>query len=190
MYDELAESVALIEAGQPGLAQGFSHERERVPVAVDVFNDVAVTAFARWSDGRVWDDVHVLARRATGWRLLGGGSGSGGDELAERPVVLPHWTDLDSGDRVMGVDSWGGIHDDRGGADRWPWSGRWISWAEVRVIRQVNSVQVDPLRGTERRLAVPWHGRVMVIWTGFRAPRVRAYDGSGRRLGELRPPLH
>lgn len=185
MYDPLAESVELIESRQPSSSRQMWSDSEFVPMAVDVLDDVAVTAFARRSDALVWHDVHVLARRGAEWKLLGGGAASAdGDLLAESPPG----DDSDHGGGILGVHSSGGTHDDRGEPDRWPWSGRRIGWAEVRVTRQVVSLQVSSARGADRRLSPPWHGRVTVVWTGRGVPRALAHDRSGRTLGEIRLP--
>jgi hypothetical protein len=61
--------------------------------------------------------------------------------------------------------------------------GRWISYADVRVNAQVTSVRV-----CERRLRVPWHGHVLLVWCEREPPRVVAYNDGGRALGEVHLP--
>lgn len=171
-------------------------------MAVDVAGDVAVTAFARRGVGCTWQDFHVLARRGDRWVLLGGGGGtSEPDLLDERPAVLPAALLLAAdgsrtGTRAMAVGGAGGVRDDRGRVGRWPWSGRWVSYGEVRVSVSVASLRVDG--AYPRAIPVPWHGRAVVVWTGRRPPRLTALDAGGsvigtavlpgRRLGAPCPP--
>lgn len=160
-------------------------------MGVDVNGDVAATMFARRGAGCTWQETHVLTHRNGQWALLGGG-GSSTDEdlLADRPAVLPGYLALGR-DAVAGADPQvivvggsGGVLDDGYTVDRRPGSGRWISYADVRVNAQVASVQVS-----ERRLRVPWHGHVLVVWAQREPPRVVAHDDGGRALGEALLPL-
>ena len=161
-------------------------------MAVDVAGDMAVTMFARRGVGCTWEETHVLALRHGEWTWLGGGgstSDSDEDLLADRPAVLPRFLSLGS-DAMAGADPWaivvngsGGVLDDSDGTVRRGRSGRWISYAEVRVNAQVASVQV-----ADRLLLVPWHGRVVVVWSERRTPRVTALDEEGQSLGEALLP--
>ena len=49
------------------------------------------------------------------------------------------------------------VHDGQGGADRWPWSGRWIRHVILRTSGEVESVTIN-----DRTILVPWHGRVIL----------------------------
>ncbi len=180
-YDVLAESVALIEAGRAEPVSRLSRRRRFAPMAVDVDGDAAVAMFARRGVGRICKEIHVLALRDGEWTLLGGG-GTDGDQdlLADRPEVLPTFL----GRGVQGVDprvmasTWSGGSSD-GGDGTGPSPPRWISYAELRVNAEVTSVRV-----ADRLLVVPWHGRVVVVWSG-RAPRVVALDEAGKPRAEL-----
>lgn len=186
-YDVLAESVALIEAGRVEPVPRLSRRRRFAAMAVDVAGDVAVSMFARRGVGRIWQEIHVLVLRDGEWTWLGGG-GSDGDQdlLADRPAVLPRFLGLGSAavlgadPRVMAVSGSGGVFDDGGGTGRSSQSERWISYAELRVNAQVTSVQV-----AERLLVVPWHGHVVVVWSGRRPPRVVALDEGGKSGAEM-----
>jgi hypothetical protein len=184
-YDVLAESVALIEAGRAEPVPRLSRRRRFAAMAVDVAGDVAASMFARRGVGRVWKEIHVLAQRDGEWTWLGGG-GSDGDQhlLADRPAVLPSSLGLGSearaDPRVMAVSGSGGVSDDGGWTGRWPQSKRWISYAELRVNAQVTSVQA-----AERLLVVPWHGHVLVVWSGRQPPRVVALDEGGKSRAEM-----
>lgn len=122
--------------------------------------------------------------------LLGGGGVTGEDKdlLADRPSVLTEWSDAVNppavteghGRSLLLSGSAGGVHDSRGGADRWPWSGRWVRYSEVRASATVKSLTI-----ADRALAVPWHGRVVVAWTGRRRPLVGARDRAGRTIDEV-----
>jgi hypothetical protein len=161
-----------------------------VDVAVDVAGDVAATMFARRGIGCVWQETHVLVLRDGQWARLGGGGASSDENLlADRPAVLPGYltvgrqavTGADPG--VIAVSGSGGVLDGGDEADRRPGSGRWISYADVLVNAQVTSVQVS-----ERRLRVPWHGHVLLVWSEHEPPRVVAQDDRGRALGEVLLP--
>jgi hypothetical protein len=189
-YDALAASVALIESRRLEPVRRLSRRRRFAAMGVDVLGDAAVSMFARRGVGCVWQDNHVLALRNGRWTLLGGGSSSGEEELlADRPAVLPAssamWRGAGIGPApgVLVVEGSGGVRD--GGADPrpWPWSGRWISYATVRVTADVAAVRI-----ADRLLPVPWHGRVVVAWGERRPPRVTALDECGRPLGEALLP--
>ncbi len=188
-YDAVAESVALVQSRRVEPVQRLSRRRRFTAMAVDVDGDVAVTMFARRGVACVWQEFHVLAQRQGTWRCLGGGGTSrdGDDDLlADRPAELPvppvplDSAVVDADPKVLSVEGCGGVHDDLAGADRWPWSGRWINYAEVRVNAQVVSI-----RNRDRLLPVPWHGRVAVVWAGRGASPVIAVDEGGKSLGAV-----
>ena len=184
-YDVLAESVALIEAGRADLVPRLSRRRRFAAMAFDMTGDVAATMFARRGVGRVWKEIHVLALRDGEWTWLGSG-GSDGDQdlLADRPAVLASLLGFGSEAgadlRVMTVSEQGGVSGGGNGTSRRK-STSWISYAELRVTAQVTSVQI-----AERRLVVPWHGRVVVVWPERQPQRVVALDADGRSLAEIR----
>jgi hypothetical protein len=188
-YDALAESVALIEARRVEPVHRLTRRRRFAAMAVDVAGDVAVTMFARRGVGCTWEEIHVLALRDGEWTWLGGGgstSDSDQDLLADRPTVLPR---SGSGDatgadpKAIVVNGSGGVLDNGDGTAGRGRSGRWISYAEVRVSARVASLQV-----ADRLLLVPWHGRVPVAWSGNRTPLVTALDEAGGSLGETLLP--
>jgi hypothetical protein len=191
--DALAQDLALIESRQLVRVVRLSRQQRFVVLSVDVDVDrgLAVTSFARRGVGCTWRDVHVLARRQGQWVLLGGSSTDGDEDqdlLADRPPVMTDWSaSLDPprpaearGRPLLLPGSTGGVHDARAGADRWPWSGRWVSHSEVRA-----SAAVESLTIAGRALAVPWHGRSVVVWTGRRRLVVRARDCADPTVGEL-----
>lgn len=191
-YDALGESVRLIESRHVVPVLRLSRRRRFAAMAVDVADDVAVTVFARRGVGCLWSVAHVLVKRRGTWHMLGGG-GSSADEdlLAHRPATLPEGpgplpnTAFGVDPRMLTVEGGGGVRDDGGRPGRWPWSGRWISYALVRVNAEVASVGV---RG--RDLDVPWHGRVVILTAGRGSSRVTLRDSTGGILGEagLRGP--
>ena len=189
-YDALAESVALIESRHVEPVRRLSRRRRFAAMAVDVDGDVAASMFARRGVGCICQETHVLAVRDGQWaRLGGGGASSDQDLLADRPAVLPSYL-MVGRDRVTSADPQiiavggsGGVLDGGDQTDRRPDSGRWISYADVRVNAQVTSVQVSG-----RRLSVPWHGHVLVVWSEREPPRVVAYGDAGRALGEVLVP--
>jgi hypothetical protein len=153
-YDALAESVALIESRRVEPVPRLSRRRRFAAMAVDMDGDVAASMFARRGVGCIWQETHVLAHRDGQWaRLGGGGASSEEDLLADRPAVLPDYLRLGrkavtgAGAQVIAVSGSGGVLDDRDETRRRPGSGRWISYADVRVSAQVTSVRV-----AERRL--------------------------------------
>ena len=191
-YNALAESIALIESRQVQRVERLSRRRRFAAMSVDVAEDLAVTSFARRGVGCTWHDTHVLARRQGQWVLLGGSGGTGdGDRelLADRPQMLREWSPaVDApglvpacGRSLLVSGSAGGVRESGdSGTGRWPWSGRWVSHTAVRASAAVESLVV-----AGRMLPVPWHGRVVVVWTGRRGPRVVAHDGSGQQIDNV-----
>lgn len=184
-YDIVAESVALIESGHAEPVRRLSRRKRFAAMAVDVSDDLAVTMFAHRSVGCVVKETHVLASRDGKWRWLGGGGGTANDDLlADRPLVVPTFLgigrDPATDPSVMAVSGSGGVRDGGDGISPWSKDGGWISHAELRVSAQVTSVKV-----ADRLLAVPWHGHVVVVWSGERAPRVVALDEGGQSLAEM-----
>jgi hypothetical protein len=143
--------------------------------------------FARRGVGCIWKETHVLVNRDGQWALLGGGGAtSDQDLLADRPAVLPGHLRLrpdamECGNaEVIVVSGRGGVLDDNDQTDPRPGTGRWISYADVRVNAQVTSVQVS-----SRLVHVPWHGDVLLVWSGGPPLRVVAHAEGGRALGEV-----
>jgi hypothetical protein len=109
-------------------------------MAVDVAGGVAAWMFARRGVGCMWQEIHVLAPRDGHWAWLGGG-GSTRDEdlLADRPAALPDYLtvvrDAVTGvhPKVIVVGGSGGMLDDGDESGRRAGSGRWVSYADVRV---------------------------------------------------------
>jgi hypothetical protein len=168
-YDAWAESVRLIEDGLPDRPVRLSRRRRFAPVAVDVDGDVAAAWFVRRGVACFWDDTHLLTRDEDGWRLLGGGGGSSGgpwstEEFERARGRLP----------AGAIETAGGSSVRRDGG---PWAG-WIRAAELLVGPAVAAVVVDD----RRRLAVPYHGRLVVVWAARRPPRLSARDAAGREL--------
>lgn len=181
------ESLALIESRRVEPVRRLTRRRRFAAMALDVVGDTAASMFARRGVGCIWQETHVLALRDGQWtRLGGGGLTSDADLLADRPAVLPDYLRLGrdavtgADPQVIAVNCSGGVLDGCDEPDRWPDSGRWISYADVRVNAQVTSVQVF-----DRWLIVPWHGHVLVVWSGGPPPRVVAHDEGGQTLGEV-----
>jgi hypothetical protein len=191
-YDVLAESIALIESPNLRPVTRLSRRRRFAAMAVDVAGDIALTMFARRGAGCVWEEIHVLALRHGRWHLLGGGGGTGDDDLlANRPRVLSanQWA---SPNILAGIDpqemvasgAAGGVLDNGGQTSLWPGRGRWISHGVLLASARVVSVRVD-----DRELGVPWHGRVPMVWVGREAPLLAAYDDQEHCLGEAGFPV-
>jgi hypothetical protein len=184
-YDALAESVELIESRLLKPVARLSRRRRFAAMSVDVTGDVAVTTFARRGVGCIWHDTHVFAlKEGSRWMWLGGHSSNGQDDLLDdRPSALPAY--LSDNAARLGVDEpgpivvdggAGGVRDSESGRN----PGRWISIAGIRVNDQVELIGV-----ADRILDVPWHGRVTVVWTGRRPPRVVALDRQRQPLAKV-----
>ncbi len=176
-YDRLAESLRLIEVGITDDPLRLSRRRRFAAVAVDVDGDVACTWFVRCGAGGPLSETHLLARERGVWRLLGGGGGGHLDGgLADRQPadVLGHYVGVRGGGAVVR------------NADRLlPWAGQWVRDAELSVSREVAGVEVVGRRARPRRLRVPRHGHLVVVWATRRPPEVVAYDADGRRLATV-----
>jgi hypothetical protein len=126
----------------------------------------------RGVSGNACLDVHGLELADTGWRLLGGGGGSGQDYLlAARPQL-----------ETLGAAA---VEIGRGGvvrrADRFmPGESGWVRWVEVRAAVEVGSLQVN-----ERSVPVHNHGVAVVVWSTERMPHIAALDADGSRLGPV-----
>jgi hypothetical protein len=180
-YDAVAESLRLIADGLPDRPVRLSRRRRFAPVAVDVDGDVAATRFLRRGAGCFWDEIHLLvADGGGGWRRLGGGGSSsdGGDRTAAnferaRHGLAPHEVAVNGSAGVV-----------RDGDRRLPWGGRWVRAAAVLVGGGIAHLVVDG-----RRLPVPYHGHLIVVWGSRRRPTVTARDGAGRPVGAVPLPL-
>lgn len=168
-YDPLAESLRLIADGVTEDPPRLSRRRRFAALAVDVDGDVACTSFVRRAHGGFEHVTWVLQRRGGQWQMLGGGAASSADDLlGDRPP-----TDR-LGGPVISTGS-GGV---RARADRLrPWRTRWVRYAQLRLAQEVRSFTV---RG--RRVAVPRHGYVVVVWAARRTPVATARDAEGRAL--------
>ncbi|MBA2388880.1 MAG: hypothetical protein H0V67_01380 [Geodermatophilaceae bacterium] len=157
----------------------LSRRRRFAPLAVDVAGDVAVTMFARRGvNGEVWRDSHVLCLRRDAWRVLGGGSGSAADNLlSERSSVQL--------DRLWMRTGSGGTNRDAGRLVPFP-PPRWIRYVSLRVAAEVQVVDV----AGRRRIVVPRHGTVCVVWGSRRPPTVTLLDADGDELERISAAAH
>jgi hypothetical protein len=140
---------------------------------VDRDGRVAATMFLRRGvSGMPCLDVHTLELTDAGWRMLGGGSDEGADDLvAARPRLL----DLGAPAVAHGG---GGT---AGSASRLrPWRRTWVSYAVVRAAAEAAALQV-----TDRRVPVHRHGLAVVVWPGHDAPEITALDASASALGPV-----
>lgn len=176
VYDALAESRRLIEHGLPAVPDRLSRRRRFAPVAVDVDGPVAVTMFARRGvNGAIWRDNHTLCQRRDGWQLLGGGSGNNTDGLLrDRSArrLNGSWVRTGGGATIR----------DAGRLTPIP-PPRWIRYATLQVAAEVATLDING----RRRIVVPRHGTVCVVWGSRRPPTVALRDAEGKELG--RPVL-
>jgi hypothetical protein len=170
-YDVVAESLRLIAGGLPDGPVRLSRRHRFAAVAVDVTGDIAGTRFLRRGAGCIHDEFHFFERDAGEWVFRGGGGWTGPSSAeefcAERDHVRPGGRRIESGPAVR-VDS-----------GRWfPTRGRWLRSAHLLLGREVAEVVV----GGNRRIAVPSHGHVSVVWDTRRPPRVTSHDTGGLAL--------
>ncbi|MEU4426556.1 hypothetical protein AB0F81_38535 [Actinoplanes sp. NPDC024001] len=172
-YDFEAESRELITNGLPDRPVSLSRRRRFAPLAVDVDGDVAAARFVRRGVACFWDETHILVRdgQAT-WRYRGGGGSSSGEPWS-RVAFLRLRADLAPGWIVP-----------MGGASVRDQAHRpaWIRTAELLAGADVATVVVDG----RRRLPVPDHGCLVVVWSARRPPAVSARDAGDRELSAVR----
>ena len=105
--------------------------------------------------------------------------------LADRPSVLPGTflrgpdVPVSSDSRVITSSGAGGVLDTYGQLEPSD-GGRWISYAILQV-----SAEVAFVEAATRRLSVPWHGHVLLVWCGDQPPGVVARSATGEQLAEL-----
>jgi hypothetical protein len=174
-YDALTESVKLLEGAPLPDDARLSRRVRSVPLAVDRDGDVAVTMFLRRGvSGVPLLEAHTLEMTEGTWRVLGGGSGPGGDATEPRPRLAR------LGSPAV-VTSGGGTA--RARSSRLGWSrDEWVAWAELRLVEEVSVLRV----GT-RLVPVAAHGCAVVVWTR-QPPRVEALDAAGTLVGRV--PVH
>jgi hypothetical protein len=172
-YAALEESIRLLEGALPSEIARLSRRVRHVALAVDRDGRVAATMFLRRGiSGDPCLDTHGLELADTGWRLLGGGGGTGQDYLL---AARPQLTTL--GAAAVEIGSGGVVrHADRLVAGE---SG-WVRWVEVRAAAEVARLQVN-----ERSMPVPNHGLAVVVWGTERMPHIAALGTDGSRLGPI-----
>ena len=170
-YDVLAESRRLIADGLPAGPVRLSRRRRFAPVAVDVDDAVAGTRFVRRGAGCFWDETHLLVRDDHAWRVLGGGGAGSGEPWSSEAFERAR-DELPEG-HVRATN----------GPSVWQGPG-WLRAAHLLAGRGVAAVVV----GDRRRLTVPGHGRLLVVWASARPPRVSARDAAGREVVRVALP--
>ena len=178
-YDVLVECQRLIADGLPDQPVRLSRRHRFAPVAVDVDGGIAAARFVRRGAGCVHDETHLLTREGQSWTYRGGGGAdyfepwSTDDfERAREQLPVGH-VELGSGPSVW-LDSNGWL----------PFGGNGLHATHLLVGRKVVSILVDD----RRRLAVPPHGRLIVVWTTHRPPRISAQDVEQNELASLALP--
>lgn len=172
-YDFVAESLRLIADGSPDRPVRLSRRHRFAPVAVDVDGDVAATRFVRRGVGCFWDETHLLTRDGSGWRLLGGGGAASDGSWSTEEF-----------EKARGRLSAGQVEVECGPAvrhDAGPSHGRWIRATQLLAGAGVAVVVVDD----RRRLTVPYHGRLVVVWASPQPPKLFALDAAGRKLANV-----
>jgi len=171
-YDAQAESIRLIEHGVAADPLRLSRRRRWAALAVDVDGDVACTLFTVRGAGHFRHETHLLLRRDGRWTVLGGGGGGQDtDGLEDRPgsAELGAVLRAEGGGSVLA------------NADRLlPWGARHVYEATLLASREVHTVDVGG-----RELAVPRHGRLVVVWATRRPPTAVVRGAGGRVLGRV-----
>ncbi|GAA1857074.1 hypothetical protein GCM10009687_25250 [Asanoa iriomotensis] len=176
-YDARSESQRLIREGLPDRPVRLSRRHRFAPVSVDVASDAAATWFVRRGVGCFWDEIHLLVREPVGWRLLGGGGGSSGGP----------WS-TDEFDRARGGLPAGGFELTGGSSvvrDKGSWLPLGSRWIRSSMLLVGPSVAEAVIAGRHR--PVPYHGRLVVVWSSRRPPLVSLRDGVGSELSTVAP---
>lgn len=178
-FDQVAQSVALIEVGLAEDPPWLSRRRKQAALAVDVNGDLACTVFIhRYNSGALEQRIHVLTRRGGTWVSVGDDRRSVDDDrLSDGPVAAT----------LGGLVSLVAAGAVQTNADRvFPWPARRIHYALLRAAREIDAVTV-----AHRRLPVPRHGHVVAVWKSRRTPRVMAHgDYHSVRVGVALRPGH
>lgn len=176
-YAALEESIRLLEGVPPSEVARLSRRVRHVALAVDRDGRVAATMFLRRGiSGDPCLDTHGLELADTGWRLLGGGGGTGQDHLL---AARPRLTAL--GATAVEIGS-GSVRRHPGRLT--PGESGWVRWVEVRAAVEVTSLQVN-----DRQVPVPAHGAAVVVWGTERMPHIAALGADGSPLGPIQLPV-
>lgn len=174
-YDPLVESLRLINSGLPDRPVRLSRRRRFAPVAADVDGDIAATRFLRRGVGCRWDETHLLVADDRGtWRMLGGG---GSDDKDQTGVEFERARDGLAPNQVVSEGTSGVV---RNGDRLLPWGARW-----VRATAVLAGPGIAELRVNGRRLPVPYHGHMIVVWGSRQPPTVTAHDGAGHMVATV-----
>lgn len=173
-YDELGESIRLIDGAPVAGRNRLTRRRRFLPVAVDIDQDVAVTVFLRRAHGGAEWQEHTMSCTAQGWRILGGG-GWGVDSLD----VL---TSVPTSDELGGyAEADGGGSTNVSRTERPASGARWVHYALIRTSVEVTGVAV----GSERVISPPDHGRVAVVWRDRHRMPVSILGSNGEVLQRI-----
>lgn len=186
MSEELVtECRRLLRDGLPGSVPAALLDRnDFIPLAVDVDGDVAAVALLCWWDGppgrpsrlpqprpviRVWKFIRVRQE----WIGVGGSGGTAVPEhpLAPRPaaaVLGGHLRRFSKGSTL--------VEHPAVRADFY------IGVTGVRAAAEVDRVTIGA-----RRIPLPWHGLLTVVWPGQTAPTIDALSPEGGHLATLGP---
>ncbi|NYH92927.1 hypothetical protein [Actinopolymorpha rutila] len=172
----LAACRRLIQDGvPPSVPAALEGAARFVPIGVDVDGDVAAVSLMMRrpvgaSDGPPGIGVWTFHRNAGEWVLLGGGW----RPLDEYPLIdRPSRRDL----RGSYVRIYGWCSTARDAGRRFPWGAKFVRAASLQTSAEVSQIQVG-----DRRLLVPFHGEVIVVWSTRRAPSAISLDSQGRSL--------
>lgn len=172
-----AECRTLLDEGLPPEPRTvFDERRPYLPLAVDRAGEGgAVAILHRDSSMRMPGPltmVHMFMRRAGEWEFRGGGGGRQVPyPLTDRPPAAGPGDYLcchGSGSTLMNPEH------------RLPWTGWYLHHSDLQA-----SAEVRRVRARGRLLDVPFHGFLIVVWSGRRAPTIEALGKDGEVLTTL-----
>ncbi len=169
----LAECRRVLDHGMPQEARTtFEAGRGYLPLAMDRSGEGGAVAVLSDHHGDPMIMVHLFKKRGGDWEHRGGG----GAGTIDYPLIQR--APAKGQEDYLRCPGNGGVL--MNPEHRLPWTGWYLRHADLTASAEVSRVRV---RG--RLIEVPFHGFLIVVWSGRRAPLVEALAEDGEPLATL-----
>ncbi|MFI6500540.1 hypothetical protein [Nonomuraea typhae] len=169
----LAECRRVLDHGMPQeVRTTFEAGRGYLPLAMDRSGEGGAVAVLSDHHGDTMIMVHLFKKRGGDWEHRGGG----GAGTIDYPLIQR--APAKGQEDYLRCPGNGGVL--MNPEHRLPWTGWYLRHADLTASAEVSRVRV---RG--RLIEVPFHGFLIVVWSGRRAPLVEALAEDGESLATL-----